>query len=131
MGFAEVVQEAADALGDALVALDLAVPPAGFSVGYQLLFSAESFAQSWSVLGCGDELRAGQVEVALAGPLLGQAQAAAEFEFGLVEVGLQPVQRVLVELPGAQGVSEGAGDGGPRLEDGLVVGQDGGSEMCV
>ncbi len=50
----------------------------------------------------------------------------AEFQLGLVEVGLEPVQGVLPELPGAQGVGQWSGDDGAGLQDGLVVGQDDG-----
>jgi hypothetical protein len=50
----------------------------------------------------------------------------AEFQLGLVEVGLEPVQGVLAELPGAQGVGHRPGDDGAGLQDGLVVGQDDG-----
>jgi hypothetical protein len=54
---------------------------------------------------------------------LGQAQAAAEFQLGFVEVGLQPVEGRLIQFATAQGVGQRAGDGGAGLQDGLVVGQ--------
>jgi hypothetical protein len=59
---------------------------------------------------------------------VGQAQAVAEFQLGRVEVGLEPVEGVLAELPGAQGVGQRPGDDRAGLQDGLVVGQDDGVE---
>ncbi len=43
------------------------------------------------------ELRTGKHEVTLARAFLGQPQAVAEFEFGLEEVGLQPVHGLRVQ----------------------------------
>lgn len=59
----------------------------------QVLLDFAPGAEPWRVLGRRDELRASQVEVALAGAFGWKAQAAAEFEFGLEEIGLQPVDR--------------------------------------
>jgi hypothetical protein len=95
-----------------------------FGVAGQLALDLQALAQARRVLGGRDELGAGQVEVAFARAFPGQAQAVTEFEFGLVEVGLDPVQSLLVELAGAQGLGKRPGDDGAWLQDGLVVGQD-------
>src|SRR6266511_1769571 len=85
--------------------------------------SVRSRSSSRYVLRCGDELRAGQVQVALTRAFLGQAQAAAELKLGLVEVGLEQVQGALVELAAAQGIGQRTGDRRAGLQDGLVVGE--------
>ncbi|MFE4869909.1 hypothetical protein [Streptomyces sp. NPDC056682] len=87
---AEVGQESVDAVAGAAVALDPAVPAAFGGVVGEGLLDFTSGSQPRRVLGCRDELRAGQVEVALARAFGGKAKAAAEFEFGLEEVGLEP-----------------------------------------
>ena len=71
-GFAEVAEQAADAVGDALVAVDFTLPAAFHGIVGQLPFQAKAFTKAWHVLGGGDELGAGQVEVAFAGSLLGR-----------------------------------------------------------
>jgi hypothetical protein len=109
VGLAEFGQQSVDALGGALMAVDFALPASLSGVVGELGLDAEAFAEPRGVLGGGDELGAGQVEVAFARAFLGQAQAVAEFQLGLVEVGLEPVQGVLSELPGAQGVGQGGG----------------------
>jgi len=64
-----------DALGDALVAVDFALPASLSGVVGKLLLEAEAFAEPRRVLRGGDELGTGQIEVALARAFLGQAQA--------------------------------------------------------
>jgi hypothetical protein len=83
------------------VSFDLTGPAAFGCVGDELFFGVQPFLQPGDVLRCGDELGAAQVDVALARTLLGQAQAVAELEFGLVEVGLQPVEGGLVKFTAA------------------------------
>ena len=75
------------------MAFGLAVPAVFGRVEGEGLFDVAAGAQPGRVVGCGDEFGAGEVEVAFAGPFGGKAQAAAEFEFGLEEVGLEPVGR--------------------------------------
>jgi hypothetical protein len=79
------------------VAFDFAFPAAFCGIVSELPLQAEAFAEPRRVLRGGDELGAGQVEVAFARAFLGQAQAVPEFQLGLVEVGLEPVQGVLPE----------------------------------
>jgi len=67
VAFAEFAEQAADPVGDALVAVNLAVPAPFFGIADQLVLDTEPFAKARGVLGRGDELRAGQVEVAGAG----------------------------------------------------------------
>jgi hypothetical protein len=69
----------------------LAGPAALVGVLDELLFDVESGSQPRGVLAGGDELGAGQVEVALAWAFGRETQAVAEFEFGFEEVGLEPV----------------------------------------
>ena len=57
---------------------------------------------------------------------VGKSQAVAEFELGLVEVGPEPVQGVLAEQPGAQGVASGPAMMAPGCTTDWVVGQDDG-----
>ena len=123
LGFAKFVEEAGNAVGGALVALDFALPAAGLGVVGQLPLGTQPRPQSRRVLRGGDELGATEVEVAFTRAFLGQAQAAAKLQFGLIEVGLEPVQGFLVEPTGAQRVGEWAGDGGAGLQDSLVVGE--------
>ena len=94
---AEFGRKAADPVGDGVVSFDLAGPAAFNGVLGQLLLAGEPCPQAWGVLAGGEELRAAQVEVAFAGPLGREPQAVAEFEFGLEEVGLEPVQGVLAD----------------------------------
>lgn len=96
----EIGEEAADPFGDGLVPFDLARPAAFDGVLGELLFTSEPGPQARGVLARGEELRAAEVEVALAGPFGGCPQAVAEFEFGLEEVGLEPVQGVLADPAG-------------------------------
>jgi len=70
-------------------------------------------AQSGRVPGSGEELAAAQVEVALAGALLRQAQAAAQFELGFEEIGLQPVDVGWREGGGVGEDRFGGGSGDP------------------
>jgi hypothetical protein len=70
-GFAEVSEELLQASDGALVAFDLAGPPAGGGVGCQGLLDLAPGPKPWGVGRCGDELRTGQVEIALAGAFLG------------------------------------------------------------
>jgi len=58
------------------VAVDLAFPAAFPGIVGELFLEAEAFAEPRRVLGRGDELGAGQVEVALARAFLGQAHPA-------------------------------------------------------
>ncbi|WP_326608184.1 hypothetical protein [Streptomyces sp. NBC_01800] len=99
---AEVGQQLLDAVGGAAVAFDLAVPAVVGGVGGEGVLELAPCSQPGCVDGCGDELRAGQVEVALAGALGGEPQAVAEFEFSLEEVRLQPVDGFLGQGSGLQ-----------------------------
>jgi hypothetical protein len=74
------------------------------------LLDGEAGAEVRLVLAGGDELGAGQDQVAFTGPFLGQTQAVPEFEFGLEEVGLQPVDGIGVEPVSAQVVGGRAGE---------------------
>ena len=74
-GFAEISKQLLDALAGAVVAFDLAVPSTGSGVEGDGLLDLAAGAEPGRVLGRGDELGAGQVEVALARPLGGQAEA--------------------------------------------------------
>src|SRR6266567_4970687 len=87
----EVGEQAFQAPGDRGVPFHLPGPAAFAGVLDELLFDLEPGPQPWDVLGGGDELGAGQVEVALARSFGGQAQAVPELEFGLEEVALEPV----------------------------------------
>ncbi len=82
---------ASRALACAPVPLDLTVPPTCSSIKGKRPLDLAPGSQPGCVLGRGDELGAGQVEVALAWALGGQAQASAELKLGLEEVGLEPV----------------------------------------
>ncbi|WP_171075125.1 hypothetical protein [Nonomuraea basaltis] len=92
------------------VSFDLASPAPFAGVLDQLLFHLQPGPQAWGVVGRGDELGAGQVEVAFARTFAGQTQAVTEFQFGLEEVALQPVDRLRWESTGLQFVGGGAGD---------------------
>ena len=72
---AEVAEQAAEAVCDALVPVGLAFPAAFPGVVSELALKAEAFAEPRRVLRGGDELGTGQIEVALARAFLGQAQA--------------------------------------------------------
>ncbi len=61
-------------------------PVTFFSITGGLALPAEAFAELRGVLGSGDEFSAIQVEVAFTRAFLGQAQAVAEFQLGLVEI---------------------------------------------
>jgi hypothetical protein len=98
------------------VPFDFAGPAALVGVLDELVFNLQTGSQSWGVVGGGDELGAGQVEVAFAGAFGRQAQAVAELEFGLEEVALQPVDGLGGQCPGLQLVGGGAGAG---FEDAL------------
>ena len=54
-------------VGGAAVAFDFAVPAVFGGVVCEVVFQSVSGPQPWGVGGCGDELGAGEVEVALAG----------------------------------------------------------------
>lgn len=107
-----------DALIVGLVSFDLAVPASLAGVVDELRFGGQSLLEAGGVGGGVEELRAGEDEVAFAGSFLGQAEAVAEFEFGLEEVGLQPGHGVGVEAVVAQG---GGGRSGQRPCGGLVA----------
>lgn len=64
----EVCEEAADPFGDGVVPLNFAGPAAFDGVLGELLFTGEPGPQARCVLARGEELRAAEVEVALAGP---------------------------------------------------------------
>jgi hypothetical protein len=113
----EFGEQAADAVGGAAVPLGFVFPTAFNSVSGEGLFGAESVLQPRGVLRRRDELGAAQVEIALAWSLLRQPQASPEFEFSLVEVGLEPVDGVLVKFAAAQGVGQRAGNDRARLHD--------------
>ncbi|MGW0807885.1 hypothetical protein [Nonomuraea sp. NPDC002799] len=82
----EVSKEGIEPPDHGLVSFDFAGPAAFVSVPDQLLFDFQGGPESWGVGRSGDELGAGQIEVALARALGGQAQAVAELEFCLEEV---------------------------------------------
>lgn len=96
-GLTEVVEQLLDAPLGRCMSFDLALPAAPSGVVDELLLDGEARAQPGCVVAGGEELRAGQHEIAFARSLGGCAQAVAEFEFGLEEVGLQPVHGVGVE----------------------------------
>lgn len=73
----EVGEQAAQAAGDGGVAFCFAGPAALVGVLSELLLDVQPGLQPRGVFGGGDELSAGQVEVALAGTFGGQAQAVA------------------------------------------------------
>jgi hypothetical protein len=87
-----------------LVSFNFAWPATFADVVNEFGFAVEAFSPPRRELGCGDELGAGEVEVAFTWTFLRQAQAVSEFQFDFVEVGLEPVDRLLVELAGADGV---------------------------
>ncbi|MFC4016274.1 hypothetical protein ACFOY2_54345 [Nonomuraea purpurea] len=89
--FAEVDEQVLDSPGDGGVSFDLAGPTALVGVLDELVLDFQPGVEPWRVVRGGDELGAGQVEVTLAGPLGGKAEAATELEFGLEEVALEPV----------------------------------------
>lgn len=103
-------KELFDASPDHGVALDLALPAAGGGVVDELLFDVETGAEARRVVAGGEELRAGQHQVALARPFGWGAQAVAEFELGLEEIGLQPGHRLGIEAMFPQGFGGGAGE---------------------
>jgi hypothetical protein len=109
-GFAEVGEQAFEPAGGGGVAFGLAGPAALAGVLDELLLDVQPGPEPWGVLGGGDELGAGQVEVALAWALGGQAQAVAEFELGLEEVGLEPVDRLIGQDAGLDIERGGPGD---------------------
>jgi len=86
-GFAQLGEQRADPAGDALMAAGLAVPAALPGIGGKLALQAQALAEPHRVVRGSDELGAGQVEIALARAFPGQAQAVAEFQFGLAEAG--------------------------------------------
>jgi len=67
-GLAQFGQEFADAAGDRGVALGFAGPAAFGGILDQLLFDLEAVSQPGAAFAGGAELRAAQVEIALAGP---------------------------------------------------------------
>src|SRR5260370_28387281 len=109
-GLCELGEQAAEAAGDALVTVDLAVPASLPGIVGQLPLDAEAVTKPRRVLGRGGALCAGEGEGAVAGAFLGEAQAVAEFQLGLIEAGLEPGEGVLAGLPGAPGRSQRAGD---------------------
>ena len=86
------------------VSFGLTVPAAGDGVSYQGSLGVQALSQPRCVVTGGQELGAGEHEVAFAGPFGGGAEAVAEFEFGLEEVGLQPGHRIGAEAVLEQGV---------------------------
>jgi hypothetical protein len=72
-GFAEVGRQLFDAPAGAAVPFDHTVPATLGGVTSEGLLDLTSGPQPWGVVGCGDQLGAGQVEVALARPLGRQA----------------------------------------------------------
>jgi hypothetical protein len=71
---AQFIEKRLEPRDDPAMMLDLAGPSAFFGVIGELALKAEAFAQPRRVLGSGNELSAGQVEVASARAFLGQAQ---------------------------------------------------------
>src|SRR6185312_1179644 len=67
-GMAEVSEQLLDALAGAALAFDLAVPAAFGGVDGERFLDLAAGAEPGRVLGRGDELSAGQVEVTLARP---------------------------------------------------------------
>jgi Domain of unknown function (DUF4158)/Tn3 transposase DDE domain len=122
--FAELVEKVREARGGAAVAVDLAWPASLLGVFGETQLGLAAGAESRGVLGCRDELGAGEVEVALAGAFARQAQAVSEFELGFEEVGLQPIDRGAGELAGFECGGAGSGDRGAGAEHGLVVAED-------
>jgi hypothetical protein len=92
------------ALGS-LAAFDFAVPAAMGSISDECSFGREASAEAGYVVAGGEELRASQNEVAFAGTLGRWPEAVSEFEFGLEEAGLQPVQAFAPGMPSAEELS--------------------------
>ncbi len=88
VGASQVVKQLLHASFGGLVSLDFALPSTLLGVGDELVLAVESGSEPGGVVAGGEELRAGQHQVALARSLGRGAQAVAEFEFGLEEVGL-------------------------------------------
>jgi hypothetical protein len=59
--FAQVGEEAVDAVGGASVSFDLTRPATFGGIGDELFFDAQPVLESGDVLRCGDELGAGQI----------------------------------------------------------------------
>jgi hypothetical protein len=98
------VEELLQASLGCFVPLDLAWPSSRGGVVDELLLDLKACAQTGCVVAGGEELRAGQHEVALARPLGRGAQAVAEFELGLEKVCLQPRHRFGIEPVLTKGV---------------------------
>lgn len=92
------------------VPLEIVCPSSRGGVVDELLLDLKACAQPGCVVAGGEELRAGQHEVALARTLGRGAQAVAEFELGLEEVGLQSRHRFGVEAMLTEGVGGRTGE---------------------
>lgn len=57
------------------MAFDFSLPAAVSGVDGEVVFESSPGAEPWGVGGCGDELRAAQVEVTLAGAFLRKSKA--------------------------------------------------------
>jgi hypothetical protein len=88
---AEIGQELADAARNGVVSFDLARPTLAAGLVGKFELGGVALTQPRGVLGCGDELRAGQEQVALARAFGWQTQAVAKLEFGAEEVVLESV----------------------------------------
>jgi hypothetical protein len=73
-----------------VVIVHISGPAALLGVGDELFLAVESGSEPGAVIAGGEELGTGEGEVAFAGALGGEAEAVAEFQLGLEEVGLQP-----------------------------------------
>lgn len=118
---AGVGEEAADPVGDGVLSFGLAGSAAFDGVLGELLLAGEPGPQARWALAGGEELRAAEVEIALAGPFGGCSQAVAEFEFGLEEVRLEPVQGVFADSPAQEFLGGRSRDPSAGGDDLLVL----------
>lgn len=114
----EFDQQSGDAAGSGRVAFHLAVPAALGCLCGEGALGGMPLEEPWGVGGGSDEFRAGQVEVAFAGSLEGEPEAVSELEFGLEEVGLEPLHRRCGKSAVAHGRCRWSGDRGFIAGDG-------------
>ena len=78
-GFSKIGEELLKTPNRTLMALDLSLPSVSNRVLHEFLFNATAATQTWCVLGRGHKLGARQIQLAFAGSLLWQPQAAPQF----------------------------------------------------
>ncbi len=119
--FAEIGEELLDARPRAIVSFSFAYSASNTRVVRQADLPEATFAQPRCIFGCGDELCAGQIEVALARAFLGQPQTMTEFQFCSEEVGFQPRERIRWHRTRSKRRGQGPGDQRARAEYLLVI----------